>query len=143
MLRPARMSAHGTVSGSGALPPGGATGRGVFYNCANARSSAGAAADERKRARRPHARIQRNPVSIWSEWPRALGGRWNYWPTAFTTEQENTVRFIKKRVRAKGTRSTADIPVADRDQTRADAFILQPRVLPGEILPAFSSSSRF
>ena len=30
-------------------------------------------------------------------------------------------------MRAKGTRHTTDIPVADRDQTRADAFILQPR----------------
>src|SRR5215831_8870918 len=56
---------------------------------------------------------------------------------------QNTDRFIRKRVRAKGTRPTADIPVADRDQARADAFILQPRVLPGEILPAFSSPSRF
>src|SRR5262245_63133123 len=42
---------------------------------------------------------------------------------------QNTDRFIRKRVRAKGTRPTADIPVADRDQTRADAFILQPRFL--------------
>ena len=40
---------------------------------------------------------------------------------------------MRKRVTAKGTRPTADISVADRDQTRADAFILQPRVLPGEI----------
>ena len=30
-------------------------------------------------------------------------------------------------MRAKGTRPTADIPVADRDQARADALILQPR----------------
>jgi len=42
---------------------------------------------------------------------------------------QNTDRFIRKRVRAKGTRPTADIPVADRDQARADAFILQPRFL--------------
>src|SRR5262249_15367118 len=42
---------------------------------------------------------------------------------------QNTDRFIRKRVRAKGTRPTADIPVADRDQTRADAFILEPRFL--------------
>src|SRR5262249_19646827 len=42
---------------------------------------------------------------------------------------QNTDRFIRKRVRAKGTRATADISVADRDQTRADAFILQPRFL--------------
>src|SRR5215831_2972404 len=42
---------------------------------------------------------------------------------------QNTDRFIRKRVRAKGTRPTADISVADRDQTRADAFILQPRFL--------------
>jgi len=32
-------------------------------------------------------------------------------------------------VRAKGTRPTADNPVADHDQARADAFILQPRFL--------------
>jgi len=32
-------------------------------------------------------------------------------------------------VKAKGTRPTADIPLADRDQARADAFILQPRFL--------------
>ena len=32
-------------------------------------------------------------------------------------------------MRAKGTRPTADIPLADRDQARADAFILQPRFL--------------
>jgi len=30
-------------------------------------------------------------------------------------------------VKAKGTRPISDIPVADRDQARADAFILQPR----------------
>src|SRR5262249_12974041 len=42
---------------------------------------------------------------------------------------QNTDRFIRKRVRAKGTRPTADISLADRDQTRADAFILQPRFL--------------
>src|SRR5262249_36231607 len=41
----------------------------------------------------------------------------------------NTDRFIRKRVRAKGTRPTADIPLADRYQARADAFILQPRFL--------------
>src|SRR5262244_3077941 len=35
---------------------------------------------------------------------------------------QNTDRFIRKRVRAKGTRPTADISVADRDQTRADAL---------------------
>src|SRR5262249_46091691 len=33
------------------------------------------------------------------------------------------------KVRAKGTRPTADIPVADRDQAPAPAFILQPRFL--------------
>ena len=32
-------------------------------------------------------------------------------------------------MRAKGARPIADIPVADRDQARADAFILQPRFL--------------
>src|SRR6516164_11253043 len=42
---------------------------------------------------------------------------------------QNTDRFIRKRVRAKGTRPTADIPVADRDQAPAPAFILQPRFL--------------
>src|SRR6516225_43813 len=42
---------------------------------------------------------------------------------------QNTDRFIRKRVTAKGTRPTADIPLADRDQARADAFILQPRFL--------------
>src|SRR6516165_3028660 len=42
---------------------------------------------------------------------------------------QNSDRFIRKRVRAKGTPPTADISVADRDQTRADAFILQPRFL--------------
>src|SRR5437870_5134947 len=39
---------------------------------------------------------------------------------------QNTDQFVRKRVRAKGTRPTADISVADRDQVRADAFILQP-----------------
>ena len=39
---------------------------------------------------------------------------------------QNTDQFVRKRVRAKGTRHTTDIPVADRDQARA-AFILQPR----------------
>src|SRR5215510_10055220 len=53
---------------------------------------------------------------------------------------QNTDRFIRKRVRAKGTRFTADISVADRDQTRADAFILAFAV--GEILPAFPSRFR-
>jgi hypothetical protein len=42
---------------------------------------------------------------------------------------QNTDQFVRKRVRAKGTRPTADISVADRDQVRADAFILQPRFL--------------
>ena len=41
---------------------------------------------------------------------------------------QNTDQFVRKRVRAKGTRPTADISVADRD-LRADAFILQPRFL--------------
>src|SRR5215831_16426135 len=53
---------------------------------------------------------------------------------------QNTNRFIRKRVRAKGTRPTADISVADRDQTRADAFILAFAVR--EILPAFPSRFR-
>ena len=42
-------------------------------------------------------------------------------------------------MRAKGTRPTADIPVADRDQARADAFILAFAV--GEIyLPSLRDS---
>src|SRR6516162_3665520 len=48
---------------------------------------------------------------------------------------QNTDRFIRKRVRAKGTRPTADISVADRDQTRAPATAFPV----GEILPAFPS----
>src|SRR5262245_902224 len=56
------------------------------------------------------------------------------------TCDQNTDRFIRKRVRAKGTRPTADISVADRDQPRADAFILAFPL--GEILPAFPSRFR-
>src|SRR5262249_860925 len=39
---------------------------------------------------------------------------------------QNTDRFIRKRVRAKETPPTADIPVAYRDQARADAFFRHP-----------------
>src|ERR1700746_263199 len=42
---------------------------------------------------------------------------------------QNMDQFIRKRLRAKRTGPTADIPAADRDQAHADAFILQPRFL--------------
>src|SRR5262249_18962147 len=53
---------------------------------------------------------------------------------------QNTDRFIRKRVRAKGTRFTADISVADRDQTRADAFILHRFLWARYYLPSLRDS---
>ena len=44
-----------------------------------------------------------------------------------TRSEHGSIR--KERVKARGARSIAGILVADRDQARADAFILQPRFL--------------
>src|SRR5262245_38397900 len=41
---------------------------------------------------------------------------------SMAARDQNTDRFIRKRVRAKGTRPTADIPVADRDQARRRVY---------------------
>src|SRR5215467_351643 len=54
---------------------------------------------------------------------------------------QNTDQFIRKRVRAKGTRPTADISVADRDQTRRRVYSATAFPV-GEILHAFPSRFR-
>jgi len=51
---------------------------------------------------------------------------------------QNTDQFVRKRVRAKGTRPIADIPVTDPDQARADEFSATAFPV-GEMLPAFST----
>src|SRR5262245_788428 len=55
---------------------------------------------------------------------------------------QNTDRFIRKRVRAKGTRPTADIPVAE-PRSNARRRVYSATAFPvGAILPAFPSRFR-